>query len=299
MATSRSIPGRWIGRMDGLYRLNLNHFAQKPSIFTEINPQSPPPLPLSPPQHCRWCPRPPAPTGRTPARAAGSTSRTCFLASTPIPPPLRGRRASLRARPGAPQRLGAARRGARHVPHAQPAPDPIAPPGARPLPGGVRPRNRSCRLPELANFMFLTGKPRGNLRQKRIGRDFPPAHSGGRLRRDLSGRAHSWPATSSSGRSKGCGRAPPADGAAPLRLAAPSASPFSASACAARLRTAARMPDLQRADPTGAGCGLAPPADCADPLRLLTDCRCLRISFRYLFEPMLAYCSHELIQTLF
>ena len=145
MATSRSIPGRWIGRMDGLYRLNLNHFAQKPSIFTEINPQSPPPLPLSPPQHCRWCPRPPAPTGRTPARAAGSTSRTCFLASTPIPPPLRGRRASLRARPGAPQRLGAARRGARHVPHAQPAPDPIAPPGARPLPGGVRPRNRSCR----------------------------------------------------------------------------------------------------------------------------------------------------------
>ncbi|KAG2580229.1 hypothetical protein PVAP13_6NG325301 [Panicum virgatum] len=77
--------------MDGLYRLNLNHFAQKPSIFTEINTQSPPPLPISPPQHCRWCPRPPAPTGRTPARAAGSTSRTCFLASTPIPPPLRVR----------------------------------------------------------------------------------------------------------------------------------------------------------------------------------------------------------------
>lgn len=37
-ATSPTIPGRPIGRTDGLDRASLGHFAKKPSDFTEINP---------------------------------------------------------------------------------------------------------------------------------------------------------------------------------------------------------------------------------------------------------------------
>uniref|UniRef100_A0A0A9D0B1 Uncharacterized protein n=1 Tax=Arundo donax TaxID=35708 RepID=A0A0A9D0B1_ARUDO len=48
----------------------------------------------------------------------------------------RPRRAAVRARPGPPGRLRAARCGAGGVPGAGPAADPVSPPGARPFPGG-------------------------------------------------------------------------------------------------------------------------------------------------------------------